>query len=205
LAGFTWPAVGDIDTGSSSRAGIAIGLAVTAAYRIENGQANIGPLAADAAAGAVPFFLGAIKAVGTIGVVTTLTGNAWPAMGDIHSLASGGAGIAVRVAVTTANGVVLEGAVCRPLPADAFPLAVAERFGAVKAIRAVVIGSASELTAFTTVGNIDTGNRGFAGISVCAAIATAYRINDVGAPIRPRSTDALAVAVTLLLGAVETR
>jgi len=171
-------AMSDIDTGGRGETGVVVGLAVASAYRIVDLGTGVRPLAADAFTVAVTVVLSAIEAGLAVVVGPTLARLARPAMDDIDAGSRGETGIVIGVAVAAAHRIVDLGTGIRPLTADAPTVAVTFMLGTILGGGAFRVGCAFPGFTRTTVGNVDTGNGGVAGIRVCLAVASAYRLEN---------------------------
>jgi len=77
-------------------------------------------------------------------------------MGNIDAVVRRVAGVAISLAVTAADRVVLKSAVLGPLFADTDTVAVAVTFGTIKPVGTISVGPAFVRNAAAAMGNVDT-------------------------------------------------
>jgi len=198
----TWPAVIDVDAGSGGVTCIAVGQPVAAAHGIPNVRTSGRPLPADTAAVAVAIPLGAVMARRTIGIIVATDVLAWAAMCDIDAGSGSVTGIAVSIAVATANRIVLLGTDLRFAAAFADAIAITGSPSAIEARRAFVIGCARFRRTYAAAGDVHTCCRRVTCVAVCVAIATAHGIPDVRTGSGLLFADPPLVAITGFLSAV---
>lgn len=203
IANDTRTRVSDIDAVRGCHARIAVCLAITAANRCEDRNADLGLRDTFAPAVAITLPFGAIEAVGTVAVLRTIPGIARTVVPDVDAMCGSVADIRVRVVVAAAHRCEDSDADVRARCAGPAAIAIADFLGAVLVRCAIaIVSTVAAGDARALVGHIDAVLCRFAGIAVGFAVATADRCEDQRTDPRPRRALTFAVAVARGLGAV---
>jgi len=196
-------AMANADAASGGLAGVAVGVSVAAANRVEDIGAGIRPRCADPFTIAVAFTLGAIEIAGTVGVSRAAFVSALATMVDGDTGGSRFAGISVSTSVTAAHRGEDVRANIRPRAADAGAIAVTFRFGTIKTTRTILVSLAPPCFTPSAMGDAHAALRGDARIAVRLSIATADRIEDIRTHGRLLAADTAALTIAILFSTIE--
>ena len=201
---FTFAAIVDTHTRDRGDTGVRVSTPVAAANRVQQCGTYRRPGFAGSLAFTIARFLCAIAVI--IAVVVCLAGNrnrlTFTPIIDVDAGSSGVTNVRIGASVTAADGIPQINADLGARLTHPSAVTIARPFGAVLALRTLIVGRAYVRDAFAAVVDVDSGNGGEAGVGICFSIASADRIPQARACFRSLFTHAFAVTVSGPLGAV---